>query len=524
MSRDDDADHGSGSSPIDWARRVAEPGLSGSPARAAAAAARSATSGSVVGSALPVTMTSPSRIPTPSASGVTAGPVGVMVRLAGGASAVVDLAPRQRREVRDAAAELAGVQVELLGTHAEETCDVRDHLGVEPLDPAADGLVQRVAYVEEIGPQCLGLAVRYVDQPGRDQGTQDHAVAQPSPGLLEVGDRRVGEPAGALDAGVACLAHLLDPRTRVAAPVGEHLGAQRHDESRVAGHRTGVEHAHRGAVVGRGGISHLDRVAHGVVEGDPVVPERVPDRLGDLAHHGLLDRGIVQQHDVEVAERGELGAAVSTDRDQGQARAFAGVSAVGRHRGGEQLAQPAISLQRPVASLLGERGLVELVGHGGDRTQRSVHRRRRTHSTEPPQHPVRCCGGSVDGRQPLESCLVRLARANPHDRVDRDDPDLAVTDLAGLRRPGDRADHALDVGVVDDDLEADLGDQRDVVLSTAVDLGVSLLLAVAARLGHRHAGDACGGEGLADLFPLVRLDDRCNQLHVQTPASERTRR
>ena len=85
-------------------------------------------------------------------------------------------------------------------------------------------------------------------------------------------------------------------------------------------------------MIRRRGVAHLDRVAHGVVEGNPVVPQGVPDRLGDLTHDGLVDRRIVQQHDVEIAERGELGAAIATDRDQRQTRAFTWVTAVGRHR------------------------------------------------------------------------------------------------------------------------------------------------------------------------------------------------
>ena len=61
------------------------------------------------------------------------------------------------------------------------------------------------------------------------------------------------------------------------------------------------------------------------------------------------------------------------------------------------------------------------------------------------------------------------------------------------------------------------GHQRDVVLRAAVDLGVALLPAVAADLAHRHPGDAEGLEGLADLFPLVRLDHRGHELHAFTP-------
>ena len=45
----------------------------------------------------------------------------------------------------------------------------------------------------------------------------------------------------------------------------------------------------------------------------------------------------------------------------------------------------------------------------------------------------------------------------------------------------DHVDDVVDVVVVDHDLEPDLRDQVDVVLRAAVDLGVALLPAVAAR-------------------------------------------
>src|SRR5688572_28960126 len=79
----------------------------------------------------------------------------------------------------------------------------------------------------------------------------------------------------------------------------------------------------------------------------------------------------------------------------------------------------------------------------------------------------RCASSSGGGS---ERRLVRLAGANPHHRLDRDDPDLAVTDLAGLGSTGDGRDDRVGIAVVDDDLEADLRHQRHVVLRAAVDL------------------------------------------------------
>ena len=48
----------------------------------------------------------------------------------------------------------------------------------------------------------------------------------------------------------------------------------------------------------------------------------------------------------------------------------------------------------------------------------------------------------------------------------------------------------VDDGVVDDDLELDLGHEVDLVLGAAVGLGVAALAAEAAHLGDGHADDA----------------------------------
>src|SRR5437879_6479485 len=56
----------------------------------------------------------------------------------------------------------------------------------------------------------------------------------------------------------------------------------------------------------------------------------------------------------------------------------------------------------------------------------------------------------------LQRVVVAFAGADADDVLDRRDPDLAVTDLAGARRRGDEIEDAIDVAVVDDEVDARL--------------------------------------------------------------------
>src|SRR4051812_2999074 len=80
--------------------------------------------------------------------------------------------------------------------------------------------------------------------------------------------------------------------------------------------------------------------------------------------------------------------------------------------------------------------------------------------------------------------------ADAHEATDAGDPDLAVADLAGLRAAGDRVDDAVDVTVVDDDLDLHLGQELDRVLRAAIGLGVTPLATEPLHLAHGDAGDA----------------------------------
>src|SRR5690606_29279705 len=101
-----------------------------------------------------------------------------------------------------------------------------------------------------------------------------------------------------------------------------------------------------------------------------------------------------------------------------------------------------------------------------------------------------CCSPCSTPTPLSEGLRPALSRPHPDDRVDGDRPDLAVPDLACLRRLDDDVDDVLGVVLLDEDLHADLGHQVHLVLGAAVDLGVSTLAAVAARFADRHALDA----------------------------------
>ena len=125
----------------------------------------------------------------------------------------------------------------------------------------------------------------------------------------------------------------------------------------------------------------------------------------------------------------------------------------------------------------------------------------------------------LDGGRPLELDGVGafLAGADAHDPFDVDDPDLAVADLPGGRRAGDRVDDLVDPGVVDDDLDQHLRHEVDLVLGAAVGLGVAALTSEPTDLADRHAGDVGGLEGVLHLVQLERLDDCGDQLHDDAP-------
>ena len=116
----------------------------------------------------------------------------------------------------------------------------------------------------------------------------------------------------------------------------------------------------------------------------------------------------------------------------------------------------------------------------------------------------------------LDGAAGVAAGADPDRRLHRRHEDLAVADVARLGRRRHHLRHLVDEVVGDDDLDLDLGQEVDGVLTAAVQLGVALLPAEPAHLGDRHADDPDAGQRLLHVVQLERLDDCLDLFHSAT--------
>lgn len=119
------------------------------------------------------------------------------------------------------------------------------------------------------------------------------------------------------------------------------VAAQLIDEVLVARERSSGQHCGRRVEVVAGEGHLFVEMTNSVAERDPGVPDRVPDGtcdgFDDLGHLARL--GIVNQHDVEIAERRQLTTSVSAHGDEGDAFV---PRRMGRDRRIEQGAQPLV--------------------------------------------------------------------------------------------------------------------------------------------------------------------------------------
>ncbi|OUZ05879.1 hypothetical protein BHE94_18930, partial [Bacillus pumilus] len=133
----------------------------------------------------------------------------------------IHAAPGDGGEMGDPTPDIAHPHVQVDRIKRPPLGDLGNELGQQPVAASARDLVQRVADVQQLLAQRLGLVAREVDEPGRQQRAQRHRVAQTATGLLEIGHGSMGEPPESLDALVPGRPDLPDPSTGLAPPVAE---------------------------------------------------------------------------------------------------------------------------------------------------------------------------------------------------------------------------------------------------------------------------------------------------------------
>ena len=217
----------------------------------------------------------------------------------------------------------------------------------QPVPRAPRGRLQAVADVEQDGVGLVDGAVRAVGEPARGQGAQRDRVAQAAAGLLEVGFEQVGELAearGALGEGVQ---DLRQAPAGPGAPVVEQVPAGAGHQAAVAGEDAQVEQPGAGGEVGGGDLAALLRGAHRVVQAQALVPQRVPDPVGEGRDVVAAQApAVVQQDEVDVA--GGAAVAAGQRADAGQRHPGGVVQQAGRDLGergqglGPHVAQPGL--------------------------------------------------------------------------------------------------------------------------------------------------------------------------------------
>ena len=91
---------------------------------------------------------------------------------------------------------------------------------------------------------------------------------------------------------------------------------------------------------------------------------------------------------------------------------------------------------------------------------------------------------------------------------------LPVADLVGLCGLDDRLDGAVDLIVVEHDVDLHLGQEIHDIFGAAVELGMAFLPAESLDLDHREPLNANLLQRLLDLIKLERLDDRFDLFHA----------
>ena len=239
---------------------------------------------------------------------------------------VADLVPRR-------------VAPRALGDPGDSACRRRDvrhqHVGGRCTAPVGDGLLVleaqhvtgsagRAVQGDTDSDERLLALVQCVLVVGRHEEVglagppQRVDVAETAVTVLQIGLEEVGDVAGRDPPFDHPRAEGIEPATAVAAVLRRPLRRQPGAELVVAGERAGAEQRRRRVQVLGGEGELLVERAHGVAELEPGVPQRVPERGGDLVD--AAGPPVVDEQHVDVALRGQLLAPVPADGDERDGR------------------------------------------------------------------------------------------------------------------------------------------------------------------------------------------------------------
>ena len=187
-----------------------------------------------------------------------------------------------------------------------------------PVEGATGDPVELDPHAEQrAGRACEAGEVHELPQARRAgaERLEDVDVPKATMGLLEVGFEEEGDIA-LLE---VALGHLLlegreELRGELGLPQAPDLLDHGHGHLLISPDDPGIEEAERDAKIRLGDPEDLLGATYRVVDLDPLVPQRVPERLGDLLD---VASSIVDEQQVEVGVRAELSSSVAPDGHEG---------------------------------------------------------------------------------------------------------------------------------------------------------------------------------------------------------------
>ena len=143
-------------------------------------------------------------------------------------------------------------------------------------------------------------------------------VTHPAASLLQIRLEEEGDLPGGSVTGVDLSPELVEPSPSVDSPLLLSALRQLCRDALVTADEATAQECGRGGEVVSGEAHRLAHRAHAVTELQPLIPDRVPDPVGDVID---VDPLVVHQHEVDVARRAQLRSSVAADGDQRHTRA-----------------------------------------------------------------------------------------------------------------------------------------------------------------------------------------------------------